>query len=760
MPDYFGATADPNYGYSPYSGQTHYGSYPPSTLPFSAPPGPGNPATVEQISQRIRNLHPEQMAALADQWQNAWAFLADVRDVVFRQSTVLRDESWQSPAARDTFLRLGPGETLAYLDVWMEAAQKNVIALRHLVTVSTEARHQMELLLRDYEQELKQTREVGFLENLGAFVSEGVSWNAAALEKIDEDQGLVREKYRIEAQRLAQHYGDQFFDYIAVVSSGVGPPVQPLNAVLSDPGGIPGTGGPGGQAGPGPLPSPVGNQPPQGLLPGQNPPAGLLPPGISLPLPQQPGVVPPGVLPPGVTPPGTLPPGAGLPQPGGLPPGTVPPAVIPPGTPPPGALPPGALPPGTLPPGAPVPAPGTPPGGTTIIPPVVRPTLPPQVVRPGGRGPVVVPPGGLPGRTIRRPSGQTTPIVPPTGGRQIGRPAPTVPPGGVRPTPVGGARPTPTVVPGGARPTPTVIPPISARPGPAGRPGRTTPGGTPPGAIPPPAGRPGRTTPVPVRTTPGVVPPLPTGRPGDRRATGAGTPPAGRSGTGITPPGGFSGTGDTPGGRSGTGVVPPQTGQPGVMPPSSSGQPVYRPGTRAGVPDRVPGAPAGPETFSRPNAAPPVLKNPVEDRGTRPGSAAEVRPQPTTQRPGGTAPPVLNRPVSPAAPPPWRPERRERPGAAWSDLFGAEEARRPAGDAVVGAPERSRPAGGPWGLRSPAAARSETPGTVAPELGRRRGGGDPIPVREEHEPITGEQAFGVRTPGGGVVTGRNSRPDE
>ncbi|GAA1626791.1 hypothetical protein [Actinoplanes couchii] len=688
MADSFGATADPNYGYSPYSGQTHYGSYPPSTLPFSAPPGAGNPATVEQISQRIRNLHPEQMAALADQWQNAWAFLADVRDSVHRQSTVLRDETWQSPAARDTFLRMGPGETLAYLDVWMEAAQKNVVALRHMVTVSMEARHQMELLLRDYEQELKEAQNVGFLENLGAFVSEGVSWNAAALEKIEEDQGLVREKYRLEAQQLAQHYGDQFFDYIAVVSSGVGPPVQPLNAVLSDPGGVPGgTGGPGNGLGNGNAPAPPGN----GFAPlpvGNPPPQGLLPPGTT----------PPGALPPGALPPGALPPVVQLPapqQPGFVPP----PVVVPPGVTPPATLPPGSLPPGSLPPGQPVPVPGTPPG-STIIPPVVRPTLPPQVVPPGGRGPVVVPPPGqLPGRTIRRPIGPVVPVVPPTGGRRIERPAPTAPPAGTRPTPA-----TPPA--SGARPTPTVIPPIGTRPGPAGRPGRTTPGTTPPPqngrpgrttppagrttpGVPPPAGR--STTPVPVRTTPGVVPPLPTRRPGTGTDV---TPPAGRPTTGATAPG----------------------------------------------------------TFSRPSAAPPVLKNPVEDRGTTPGSAAEVRQRPTGQRPG-TTPPVLNRPVSPAAPPPWRPERRDRPGAAWSDLFGAEQARKPAGDGVVGAPERARPDGGPWGLRSPAA-QPDRPATVAPELGRRRGGGTPIPVREEHDPITGKQAFGVRTPGGGVVTGR------
>jgi hypothetical protein len=49
---------------------------------------------------------------------------------------------------------------------------------------------------------------------------------------------------------------------------------------------------------------------------------------------------------------------------------------------------------------------------------------------------------------------------------------------------------------------------------------------------------------------------------------------------------------------------------------------------------------------------------------------------------------------------------------------------------------------------------------VAPELGKRRGGGEPIPVRQTDDLITDDQAFGVRTPGGGVVAGRGDEPPE
>ncbi|MEU4427307.1 hypothetical protein AB0F81_42345, partial [Actinoplanes sp. NPDC024001] len=390
MGEYWGATADPNYGYSPYSGQLKYGSYPPSQVPFTAPPGPGNPLSLPDVARKLRNMHPEQMAALADQWQNAWSFMADIRTFVVQQSTVLQDEHWQSPAARDAFLRRGPGEALAYLDVWMDAAQKNVTALRHLVNISLEARRDVDNLVQRYEQEMREAQQVGFLENLGAFATEGVSWNAARQEEIEEDTREVDERYRREAQLLAQRYGDQYFDYIGVVAGGVGPPVQPMNAVLSAPAtvpppGLPGQSGPA-QTGPALITTPVANQP-----------------GTNLP---QPGLPPEG-LPPGVVPPGTLPPG------GHLPPGTLPPGVLPPGTPalPPGVLPPGVLPPGTLPP-------GTLPPGQTAPPPG---TLPPGAILPPG----TLPPGSLPPGTLPPSrSGWAAGSAPPPRCRRTRSPAP------------------------------------------------------------------------------------------------------------------------------------------------------------------------------------------------------------------------------------------------------------------------------------------------------------------------------------------------
>ncbi|MEV6306867.1 hypothetical protein AB0M02_46240 [Actinoplanes sp. NPDC051861] len=442
MGEYWGATADPNYGYSPYSGQEHYAAHPVSQVPFTAPPGPGNPLTVEVVAAKIRNMHPEQMAALADQWQNARSFLEGIRHSVVQQSTVLQDEQWRSPAARDAFLRRGPGEVLTYLDVWIDAVQRNITALRHLVGISLEARREVDGLVQRYEQEMREAGAVGFTENLGAFLTRGVSWNAAAREEIEADRAEVVERYRHEAQVLALKYGDQYFDYIAVVAGGAGPPVQPVNAVLSTP--VPSL-----PASPGPqfVTSPVAHEPgsnapgavppgvvpPGALPPGTAPPGtlppGKVPPGTVPPGTPPPGIVPPGSAPPGAVPPGSLPPGSGAP--GTLPPGTAPPGTLPPGTlppgqalPQPGTIPPGtAAPPGTLPPGA-LP-PGTPPNGVPFLPPAARPPVPGQISRFGRGSGASAPPAGSappPGRSLRRPTGKAA--APVAGGRaSAGTPA-------------------------------------------------------------------------------------------------------------------------------------------------------------------------------------------------------------------------------------------------------------------------------------------------------------------------------------------------
>ncbi len=226
------------------------------------------------------------------------------------------------------------------------------------------------------------------------------------------------------------------------------------------------------------------------------------------------------------------------------------------------------------------------------------------------------------------------------------------------------------------------------------------------------------------------------------------------------------------------------TGRPGSLPP---GRPGDRRRGEQEHGNRVPGTPVdGEETFGRtPGSMPPVLKNPNSDRQRRrPGSTEELRPAlPGSKdafRPDGTTPPVLNRPAQPGEPTaPSRPARRkdtpgklQPSGSPWGDLFGAEGARAGAGSGMLEAPVPPR-AGGhvskleevPESLRSRAAraaAAGQQPGTVSPELSKRKVGTEPvIPAQQDDEAsgvVTDEQAFEVQTPGGGVVTSKRDEP--
>jgi hypothetical protein len=189
------------------------------------------------------------------------------------------------------------------------------------------------------------------------------------------------------------------------------------------------------------------------------------------------------------------------------------------------------------------------------------------------------------------------------------------------------------------------------------------------------------------------------------------------------------------------------------------------------------------------STAPPVLKNPTADRSRhRTGSAEELHPAAyagggfPSGRTDGTAPPVLNRPTrtGDAVPPPGRgrplspaarPDRRTPAGADW---VGADRARAEAGSPVLDAPVPP-PTGGrasrleeiPNNLRSRAATRAPAgpparPGTVAPELNKRRTDDDRRHRHADEEApgvIGDEQAFEVQTPGGAVVTGRHDEPE-
>ncbi|MFI1988203.1 hypothetical protein [Actinoplanes sp. NPDC020271] len=442
MAGYFDATANPNYGWSPYE---QYPSYTNPDLPstqFTDPAGQSNSLTFEDVQRKIYNMHPEDMDALADQWDNAVTFLENIKYFVLARSTELQ-EQWKSPKAAAEFLKRGPGETLAYLDLWIEAAQINRNTLRHAAHISQSARDEMDKLTEEYRSKLHEASQVGFLEGLGAFFTHG-NWlpptpGQAVKEEAHEDIEVVKNDYRTFAQELAHKYGTQYYDTLSYFSQGVGPPIKPMNAVMNNPGMPPMV-----------APPSLGGAPPPPAAPPAIPPtAPPAAPPANPPAPTQPTFnnPPPGLIePPGGTP-------APVPVAGnqpGLPPGT--PGLLP-GLPPglpvvPGQLPlaPGALKPGAQPPalpGAGPKAPSLPPGATSPNPgqlgrgafnrtPGQPPGLgqpPGRTLRRGGGSPGRTP--GLPGRGDRRRDGESSrrPHLPGDGEETFGRPpGSTMPP--------------------------------------------------------------------------------------------------------------------------------------------------------------------------------------------------------------------------------------------------------------------------------------------------------------------------------------------
>lgn len=671
--------------------------------------------TIEDVYQRVMNQHPEDIAALADQWVNVSTVLNNIRSHLLQQSNLLYNESWRSAEARDAFMEFGPGKTLAYLDEWIAATDSNVTALRHVVNIATRSRTAMQDMWDRYEREVEGANDASGWDKTREWVSGfGFGYDGNMMGFLTERVNEVKERFNREARQLATDTGNEYFTYLSPVHAGHGPVFRPMNAVLNAIGAkppLPTTpSGPAGLTAPN-APAALGAPPPP---PAANPTPGAPPQLQATVLPGAPGMPP--AAPGQIAAAAPLAPAA--PVPPGLAPGT-PPAPLMPGTPPPAPIAgiPPAL-PGVVPlaapgaglvpsaaPGLPPPAPGT--GAGAPPPAPARPSATPPGLRDGvlGRGQPNLPPGAAlpPGRTLRRPGSP---------GLGPGQNAPGSPGAPAGPTSQG-ARP-----PGAATPA---VPPGAPRRG-SSRPGTQQPGM--PGSAAPPG-------------TPGARQPGSPARPAARQpgSPGFGTPtlPPGRPGPGR--PGAPGADEHAPGG-------PVDSAEAFAPPPAQTAPPVLRAAQR---PD--PRRPGGPHDLL-----------PFRGRGADDAAAGE------------TAPPVLGRPQRADAP---RQDRgksgagRQAAGqpVAGNEWIGADAARAEAGAPVLDAPTRavsgakvSRLEEVPRQLRgrgatSPAPAGEPPRRGVAPELAARRSEATPEAARPDDQPtiVTDEQAFGVETPGGGVL---------
>jgi hypothetical protein len=227
--EYWGATAQPN-----IKGSQHYADPNIETQWTPAPSSDGSGTSIERIESQIHNMHPEFISTLADQWDNTYTMLSQIHTFLFNQSNVLHDHHWTSGKARDAFMKAGPGHTLAYLDQWMQAAQDNATALRHLVLIAKQARIDIDDVVAKYKADLASAaKDVSVGDQFGEWVQGfTVDWGQAKDREIHENVQNAKKKWTIEAQKVAYNTSQQIFPYMSTLSAATGTPVQPLNVVM------------------------------------------------------------------------------------------------------------------------------------------------------------------------------------------------------------------------------------------------------------------------------------------------------------------------------------------------------------------------------------------------------------------------------------------------------------------------------------------------------------------------------------------------
>ncbi len=441
-PPYWGATAN-----GPANSSSGGGYLKPSEeiKEFTARPGEGGAESIKQIRPRILSQHPEQISALADEWQNAANLLESIREEVLAQTNVLDSEAWKSSEAKLAFLKTGPGAIIAFLDEWRTDVLKNRNALRLLVPVVIDSHTRMNNLWAEYTQAIETAMtadvtnridpvQLAMSRTYGRGAEHGPLIDRAQLDRAARAQWIqeIKDKYDKLAQELAHQVAFMTLDTARMLKTGFGPEYKAPDAVLNVPH----------------PPFPKLNAPPVPAPPPALPPTAPTPPGVASPPPA--AAPPPATAPPTPTVPTELVPPQLLAPPAlaspavTAPPALAAPLVTAPAVPTtpglPGEL--GATPTGTV---LPVPALGGIPlggvplaglaaaaGGSALSPAV--PTLPGQAGSPLLPPP---PPGNSRGRQRR---GENVLRAPAADGLSPGGPsdpsgqlAPNVPPGGLPP---------------------------------------------------------------------------------------------------------------------------------------------------------------------------------------------------------------------------------------------------------------------------------------------------------------------------------------
>lgn len=252
-----------------------------------------NTRDIEFINAQIMGEQPGTAEYRALQWGKAGLLLSSVQNQLRDQTKELA-ETWESPRAKEIFLGK-VGETLAFLDVWHEAATTNSYALTVLAGIMREGQNEMRDLYAEYQAAIKRSATEESLaramtpagnnspvqkardmhESGPPSTQVGDEWRAKGRESMRTAEEN-KANYDVWARELASRVAERYMPVIQRLENGRAKKMTPLNAVnhpgaygppmkIKTPPAPPG--GPGGapDAPPGPPPAPDTPPSPDGL---------------------------------------------------------------------------------------------------------------------------------------------------------------------------------------------------------------------------------------------------------------------------------------------------------------------------------------------------------------------------------------------------------------------------------------------------------------------------------------------------------------
>lgn len=203
---------------------------------------------IEFINAQIMGEQPGTAEHRALQWGKAALLLSTVQNQLRDQTKELA-ETWESPRAKEIFLDK-VGMTLAYLDVWHEAATTNSYALTVLAGIMREAQNEMRDLYAEYEAAIKRSAtEESLARTVTPAGNNGPVQKARAMHESgppstqvgDEWRAKGRESmrtaeenkanYDVWARELASRVGERYVPVIQRLENGRAKKMTPLNAV-------------------------------------------------------------------------------------------------------------------------------------------------------------------------------------------------------------------------------------------------------------------------------------------------------------------------------------------------------------------------------------------------------------------------------------------------------------------------------------------------------------------------------------------------